>query len=240
MRAYESSLAPIFPEGLAMLAVGGFGRRELFPYSDMDIMLVLERESQTSALKDALSEFVRLMWDAGLRLSHSVRTIAECCEIHDANIELNVSLLERRPAERARRSVCRTRHQIAAVEERQARSLSRHLCKLARSRHEKYNDTLYHLEPDVKEPPGGLRDLHLIGWLEKLRKTSPKSDTRLERPRAFSTRFGVSCIIRRTGPEFVELYEQEEVSEQFSVSGRERRRVGGLMREYFRERPRDP
>ena len=95
LEAYQKSLAPAFPNGLAMLAVGGFGRRELFPYSDVDILILVQRESQTAALKDALSEFVRLLWDAGLRLSHSVRTLAECAEIHEQNIELNISLLDR-------------------------------------------------------------------------------------------------------------------------------------------------
>jgi [protein-PII] uridylyltransferase len=57
-----------------MLAVGGFGRRELFPFSDVDVLILIERESQAAAIKNALSEFVRLLWDAGLRLSHSVRT----------------------------------------------------------------------------------------------------------------------------------------------------------------------
>jgi len=96
LQAYAASFAPAFPNNLAMLAVGGFGRRELFPYSDVDILLLLERESQASDLKDALSEFVRRLWDAGLRLSHSVRTIAECTELHEDNIELNISLLDRR------------------------------------------------------------------------------------------------------------------------------------------------
>ncbi len=94
--AYAASLASPFPNGLALLAVGGFGRRELFPYSDVDIMLLVEREALAAELKEPLSEFVRLLWDAGLRLSHSVRTIAECTEVHESNIELNISLLDRR------------------------------------------------------------------------------------------------------------------------------------------------
>ena len=79
-----------------MLAVGGFGRRELFPFSDVDVLILIERESQAAGIKNALSEFVRLLWDAGLRLSHSVRTVAECAEIHEGNIELSISLLDRR------------------------------------------------------------------------------------------------------------------------------------------------
>ncbi len=66
-----------------MLAVGGYGRRELFPYSDIDIMILLENESLTATIKESLSEFMRLLWDAGLRLSHSVRTVNDCAEVHD-------------------------------------------------------------------------------------------------------------------------------------------------------------
>ena len=79
-----------------MLAVGGYGRRELFPYSDIDIMILLDNESLAGAIKEPLSEFMRLLWDAGLRLSHSVRTVNDCTEVHDGNPELNVSLLDRR------------------------------------------------------------------------------------------------------------------------------------------------
>ena len=95
-RAYGSSLAPAKQVDLAMLAVGGFGRRELFPYSDVDILILVDRETDVAPIKEPLAEFVRLMWDAGLRLSHTVRTVAECAEIHEGNIELSISLLDRR------------------------------------------------------------------------------------------------------------------------------------------------
>src|SRR5271154_3020826 len=96
VRASEASLAAPNSADLAMLAVGGFGRRELFPYSDVDILILVERESQIPALKEPLAEFVRLLWDAGLRLSHTVRTVAECAELREGNVELNISLLDRR------------------------------------------------------------------------------------------------------------------------------------------------
>jgi len=107
--AYRASLAPILPDGVSILAVGGFGRRELFPYSDVDILILVERESQTIGLKEALAEFVRLSWDAGLRLSQSVRTITECTEVHEQNIELNISLLDRRLLGRGSHH-CRRQH----------------------------------------------------------------------------------------------------------------------------------
>ena len=96
IEAFRPTLHAAFPMGLAMLAVGGYGRRELFPFSDIDIMILVESESLPLSIKDSLSEFMRRLWDAGLRLSHSVRTVGECLEVHDQNIELNISLLDRR------------------------------------------------------------------------------------------------------------------------------------------------
>src|SRR5579862_1506706 len=85
IEAFGSTLGAAFPKGIAMLAVGGYGRRELFPFSDIDIMILLDNESLAGAIKEPLSEFMRLLWDAGLRLSHSVRTVGDCVEVHDQN-----------------------------------------------------------------------------------------------------------------------------------------------------------
>jgi [protein-PII] uridylyltransferase len=180
VQAYQA-----FPHSFAMLAVGGFGRRELFPYSDVDILILMDRESQAAGLKDALAEFVRLLWDAGLRLSHSVHTIAECTEIHDQNIELNISLLDRRLLAGSSELYAKLEAKLGPFWERHSRSLAQHLARLARARHRKYQDTFYHLEPDIKETPGGLRDLHLVAWLEKLRKSDPSASVRLAAPTRF-------------------------------------------------------
>src|SRR5579871_277529 len=94
LQAFQQTIAA--SPDLALLAVGGFGRRELFPYSDVDVLILLEKESELAALKSALPEFVRLIWDSGLRLSHSVHTLADCLELNEHNIELSVSLLDRR------------------------------------------------------------------------------------------------------------------------------------------------
>ena len=179
--AFQSTLASC-PAAPAMLAVGGFGRRELFPNSDIDILILVERESETAALKNILSEFVRLLWDAGLRLSHSVRTINECAEVHEQNIELNISLLDRRLLDGPLDLYAKLESKLDLFFDRNARVLNRHLCRMARARHEKYQQTFYHLEPDVKESPGGLRDVHLIGWLKKLRRKDADLAGPLESP----------------------------------------------------------
>ncbi len=185
LQAYQASLAPAFPDSIAMLAVGGYGRRQLFPYSDVDILILMDREAQTPELKDALSEFVRLLWDAGLRLSHSVRTIAECAELHEQNIELNISLLDRRLLSGSSGLYGTLEAKLASFFERHSRALAQHLARLARARHRKYQDTFYHLEPDIKETPGGLRDLHLVAWLSKLRKSDPAASAHLAAPARF-------------------------------------------------------
>ncbi len=169
VEAFRSTLGAAFAQRVAILAVGGFGRRELFPYSDIDIMILLDSETQSPAIKETLSEFVRLLWDAGLRLSHSVRTVAECSEVHEQNVELNISLLDRRFLAGDEALYAKLDARLPVFLAKQGAKLSRHLCELTRSRHGKYQDTLFHLEPDVKESPGGLRDLHMIAWLARLR-----------------------------------------------------------------------
>src|SRR5580692_5961176 len=81
---------------VALLAVGGYGRRELFPYSDVDLLLLFENDRAIEDSKQLISPFLQNLWDAGLRVSHSVRTPAECAELHDGNTELNISLLDTR------------------------------------------------------------------------------------------------------------------------------------------------
>ena len=78
---------------MALLAVGGYGRRHLFPYSDIDLLLLVENSALAEGAREPISAFLQKLWDSGLRLSQSVRTPEECAEIHDQNIELNVSLL---------------------------------------------------------------------------------------------------------------------------------------------------
>jgi [protein-PII] uridylyltransferase len=82
--------------GLVLAAVGGYGRRQLFPFSDVDLLLLCATEREVAERKAPVAEFLRKLWDCGLRVSQSVRTLAECLEVHDQNIELNISLLDLR------------------------------------------------------------------------------------------------------------------------------------------------
>ena len=158
------------PSSAAVLAVGGYGRRQLFPYSDVDVLLLFSAERAAIESKEAIAAFLQHLWDSGLRMSHSVRTPSECTEVHNGNTELNVSLLDQR-------FLTGDRVLYAAMAEKLPRfihgnrdALVRNLGQLTRDRHAKYNSTIYHLEPNVKETPGGLRDYQLVCWLQQLRE----------------------------------------------------------------------
>ncbi len=166
-------LFPAAPAGVALLAVGGYGRRQLFPYSDIDVLMLFESERLAVAQKDAISVFLQRLWDAGLRMSHSVRTPAECTEVHDRNIELNVSLLDQRYLAGDRSLYAKLAEKMPRFITANRDVLVRNLAQLTRERHTKYADTFYHLEPNVKETPGGLRDFQLICWLAQMRETQP-------------------------------------------------------------------
>ncbi len=157
------------PAGVTVLAVGGYGRRQLFPYSDVDLLLLFESERLALARKDALAAFLQRLWDAGMRVSHSVHTPAECAEIQDGNIEFNVALLDQRYLAGDRALYAGLVEKLPRFLKAGRDPLVRNLARLARERYAKYGNTFYHLEPNVKETPGGLRDYQLIGWLDQLR-----------------------------------------------------------------------
>ena len=165
-------LFPAFSsDGPALVAVGGYGRRQMFPYSDVDLLLLFRSTTQAVENKSAISAFLQHLWDAGLRMSHSVRTPEECAEVYDQNTELNISLLDQRylAGDRALYATLAAKLPRFVMANRDA--LARNLARLTRERHAKYKDTIYHLEPNVKETPGGLRDYQLYCWLEQLRNT---------------------------------------------------------------------
>src|SRR5574340_1184331 len=175
--AFREILAPVVPGGLALLAVGGYGRRELFPNSDIDLLVLANQDATGSQKKrDALSDFLRVLWDRGLRLSQSVRTVAECCELHDNNIELNISLLDQRFLAGDESLNAELQERLPRFLRANGAGLARRLARLARARHARFQDTIHHLEPDIKDTPGGIRDLHTIWWLERLRFPHPSED----------------------------------------------------------------
>ncbi len=161
-------LIPVFGHSLLLVAVGGFGRRELFPFSDIDLLVLAPRIPDSRPERDALNHFQRKLWDAGLRMSQSVRTLDEVCLLDDQDPERTVALLDARvlsgsPALRAQLDEKLPRFLSA-----KRKAIDKHLVRMARARHHKFQNTIYHLEPDIKEAPGGLRDAHLLRWLSSV------------------------------------------------------------------------
>jgi [protein-PII] uridylyltransferase len=164
-QAYQSN----FPEAaLALAAVGGFGRAELFPHSDVDLLFLVESENQIPPLKDGLSTFLRTLWDAGLRPSHAVHTVTYCASEHEDNLELTISLLDRRYLAGDSKMFAWLDDRFRAFLAKRGRALATRLCDLTRTRRAKFQDTIYHLEPNLKDAPGGLRDLQTVRWLSTL------------------------------------------------------------------------
>ncbi|BBB66797.1 bifunctional uridylyltransferase/uridylyl-removing enzyme [Undibacterium sp. YM2] len=153
-----------FPKEAALVAVGGYGRGELFPYSDVDVLILLQQRPD-AALRDKLEKLVQLFWDIGLDIGHSIRTIDECLQESAADITVQTSLLEAR-------LVTGSRKLFKEMQQRYAEALNpqkffqEKLLEL-QQRHVKYEDTPYSLEPNCKESPGGLRDLQVILWVAK-------------------------------------------------------------------------
>lgn len=236
--SFLTYLAPAFPKGMAVLAVGGYGRSELFPHSDVDVLLLVERAPSDEQSRDALSAFLRVCWDSGLRISHSVHTVDECCEYHSTNLELTISLLDVRMlcGDAALYQILASRLPKFIASERQ--TLLRHLIRQARERHEKFQNTVYHLEPNIKEAPGGLRDLHVIGWLAKLQDPSRELPDWLPELAA-ETQFlyTLRCYLHfaaNRDQNVLQFDAQEEVVKQPFIDGIDPAKpVESWMRQYF-------
>jgi [protein-PII] uridylyltransferase len=234
------SLFAAAPSGLTLLAVGGYGRRQLFPYSDVDLLLLFESERLAVATKEALSVFLRRLWDSGLRVSHSVRTPAECTEVHDTNTELNISLLDQRYLAGDRALYARLVEKLPRFILGNRDALIRNLSQLTRERHAKFANTFYHLEPNVKECPGGLRDYQLICWLAQMRDTDAHrmgvADPAAELQQAFRFLARLRCYLHcQSGRDnnLLSFEAQDAAAEHWDSKG-QAGDPADWMREYYR------
>ena len=150
------------PAQAALVAVGGYGRGELFPYSDIDILLLLGCEPDAST-RDKLETLIGLFWDVGLEVGHSVRTIEACVEASRNDITVQTTLLEARRICGNRSLYERLGATMQAALDTPAFFEAKRLEQ--EHRHARHQDTPYALEPNLKEAPGGLRDLQTIQWI---------------------------------------------------------------------------
>jgi [protein-PII] uridylyltransferase len=231
LQAFTVTLGPLSEEGLTLLAVGGYGRRELFPFSDVDLLLLVKRQVQEAELKAPLAEFLRILWDSGLRASHSVHTVEECCQIHEGNFELTVSLLDARLLSGDPVLYGHFRERFAKFLRAEQRDMERRLCRMARARQGKYHDTIYRLEPDIKEAPGGMRDLQTARWLRRLR-AAEQEQTDDPRPAEFLA--GVRCFLHFRAGRDANLLNFEAQDEISAAPFSRTREPSEWMRIYYR------
>jgi len=164
----KSSGAPV-----AILAVGGFGRRELFPHSDVDLLLLTGAALPPKAV---ISEFLQTLWDLKLRPSHSVHTIEECTAEQTDNAEFTISLLDRRFLIGDQNLAESLNKSLTIFLKKKAVLIANQIAALAEGRRAKHQNTIYHLEPNIKETPGGFRDLQTIRWLQAIEPSENKPD----------------------------------------------------------------
>jgi [protein-PII] uridylyltransferase len=154
-----------FGNRLALVAVGGFGRGELFPYSDVDVLLLLPAVDASNIEPARLEAFIGQCWDAGLEIGSSVRTLDECLAEAEKDVTVQTSLLESRLITGNKKLYAAFRKGFCAAIDPQAFFAAK--SQEMRHRHQKFDDTPYALEPNCKESPGGLRDLQTILWMTK-------------------------------------------------------------------------
>lgn len=151
------------PSELSLVAVGGYGREELYPKSDIDLLILLPEQADES-LQQRLQDLIGVFWDIGLEVGHSIRTIGDCLA-ESADVTVQTNLLEAR-------LITGNGNLFQEMRETLTQHLSQRTFFLAKQqeqiqRHTRFIDTDYNLEPNLKESPGGLRDLHTVLWISR-------------------------------------------------------------------------
>ena len=181
----SNSAAPDRPKNFALVATGGYGRGWLFPHSDIDLLFLHARSDSENEFKDPIRRFSQELWDLRLKLSPATRNLAECERLDPNNVEFAIALLDCRYLAGDRELFTRLREKaVPRLVGRDCQGLIQNLAEITRARHHKFGNTVFHLEPNVKDGPGGLRDYNVANWLalisamEKL-KVWPDSNTLL-------------------------------------------------------------
>src|SRR5947209_2632587 len=154
------------PPGVTAVAIGGYGRRMLFPYSDVDLLFLHDSGGSEKIIKDKTRRFSQELWDLKLRLSPQNRTVSECDRVDPENLEFTIALLDCRYLAGDRDLFKRLREGVVPrLIMREGQSIVQRLAEVTQARHAKYANTVYHLEPNIKDGPGGLRDCNVVHWL---------------------------------------------------------------------------
>ena len=154
---------------VSLIAMGGYGRKDLFPYSDVDVLFGFGDDNAEEQAREPVRAIIQGMWDIGLRASPSSRTIKEAGRFDPDNLEFTLATLDRRFLA-GQFPLYQQLHQVIlpGLVLSEWNTITQKLGEIARSRHQKYSNTIFHLEPNLKDCPGGLRDYHLSQWFALL------------------------------------------------------------------------
>ncbi|MGB8770931.1 MAG: [protein-PII] uridylyltransferase, partial [Candidatus Korobacteraceae bacterium] len=167
LQLWKQHVPPTVRSSFALVALGGFGRGALFPHSDIDLLFLAENDALRSRMKDPVRSMCQEMWDTGLRVSPTTRALDDCARFDHDNVEFTVSLLDCRFLAGDARLFERLHEKsLPQLVAREADVLMQRLAEVTRTRHLRFGDTIFHLEPNLKDGPGGLRDLQVSRWLE--------------------------------------------------------------------------
>ncbi|WP_133011931.1 [protein-PII] uridylyltransferase [Marinomonas flavescens] len=150
---------------VSLVAVGGYGRGELHPKSDIDLLILVDDNAAPE--KDKIEAFITLLWDINLDVGHSVRTISECVEMAEKDITVITNLIESRTLFGSEDLLANVKLNTDTAHMWDGHTFYKAKLKEQKQRHAKYQNTAYNLEPNLKECPGGLRDMQVIDWVAK-------------------------------------------------------------------------
>ncbi|RPI61870.1 MAG: [protein-PII] uridylyltransferase, partial [Lysobacterales bacterium] len=152
-------------ESADLVAVGGYGRGELHPQSDIDLLILLE--SASNKTDNAIGRFLTFLWDIGLEVGHSVRTLDDCEAQARGDVTVLTTLMETRLLHGRGKLFAELPARIGKDRMWDSAEFFNAKLEEQRARHARYHDTAYNLEPNVKGSPGGLRDIQMISWLAR-------------------------------------------------------------------------
>jgi [protein-PII] uridylyltransferase len=231
-------------QGLCLLALGGYGREMLFPYSDLDLLFLFGNDKAEADFRPLISEFSRTLWDLGFRISSAGRTLEESRRIEKDNAEFHLAMLDRRFLAGDKSLFEKLDSKTSFGTECQSRPfLLSELQRLTRDRLTRYGNTIFHLEPNVKEAPGGLRDYHSVLWLRQLAgdrrdpRISPANEDELTR-NAVEFLSSIRCFLHysnaRNDNTLTYELQAEAAERSLGIDDNLRRNAAEWMRLYFR------